>query len=250
MDSWWIGAELRGSLSRFSFGLKALTNVSSEAGGWMKDSDWDDEANPSRRTIYSESRNRMDPSYYIETDIDMKISDWVPLPSRLDLRPLIGYRWQQLNMVTHDGTQWEIGNAPVPLPGNGIRFQQIYNHFFWGFRANLDLGKWGWISRLSTFMQLDWAYVEGSNRDHHLLRAGSRFTYDETSGQAWHEVIGLKAALSKHLALTLKADFIQIDTSGTHRLVNAPLGVDFKMSHGIRVWSEQNSFSLTLDYTF
>ncbi|MBA4392248.1 MAG: hypothetical protein C0407_01730 [Desulfobacca sp.] len=250
LNSWWAGAELKVRFPRFSFGLKALTNVSQEALGRMRDSDWDNEANPNQKTIYSESNCRLDPSYFIEFDGDLKVSDWLHLPSNLDLRPVIGYRWQKFNFVTHDGSQLTLGEQPIPLSGNTLYFEQTYKQIFLGLRANLDLGKWGCLGRLTTMFQIDWAYVEGSNQDQHLLRTGTRFTYEETIGQAWHESIGLKAHLAKHVALTLKADFVQIATDGTHRLVNAPLGIDLKFSNGVKAWSDQNSLSLMLEYAF
>jgi outer membrane protease len=216
----------------------------------MRDSDWDNEANLSQKSIYSESNCRLDPSYFLEVEGDLKVSDWLSLPSDLDLRPVIGYRWQKFNFVTHDGSQLALGEEPVPLPGNTLKFEQTYKQIFLGVRGNLDLGKWGWLGRLTTLLQIDWAYVEGSNQDQHLLRTGNRFTYEDTTGQAWHESIALKAYLAKQVALTLKADFIQIATTGTHRLVNAPLGIDFKFSNGVKVWSDQNSISLMLEYAF
>jgi outer membrane protease len=250
LDSWWAGAKLRAGFPRFSLGLKALTNLSPEAYGRMRDSDWDDDNNPNRKTIYSESSSRLDPSYFVEIDLDMKVSDWLHWPSRLDLRPVIGFRWQQFNIVTHDGSQLTVGEPPAPLPGDTLRFEQTYRQIFLGLRGDLDLGKWAWLTRLTTLFQVDWAYVEGHNQDHHLLRQGARYTYDDTTGQAWHGAIGLKAGLSRHLALTLKTDFVRIVTTGTHRLVNAPLGIDLKWSNGVNVWSDQNSISLNLDYTF
>jgi hypothetical protein len=250
LDSWWAGVELKASFPRFSVGLKALTNLSQEAYGRMRDSDWDDENNPKLKTIYSESSSHLDPSYFVEIDMDMKVSDWVPLPSRLDLRPVIGFRWQQFNLVTHDGTQLTVGEPPVPLPGDTLRFEQTYKQVFIGLRGDLDLGKWAWLTRLTTLFQIDWAYVEGHNQDHHLLRQGARYTYDDTYGYAWHGAIGLKAGLSPRLALTLKTDFVRIVTTGTQRLVNAPVGIDLKWSNGVNVWSDQNSISLMLDYTF
>lgn len=216
----------------------------------MRDSDWDDEDNPNQKTIYSESLCRLDPSYFIEVEGTLKVSDWLGLPRGVDLRPVIGYRWQKFNLVAHDGSQVSIGEQPVTLPGNGIYFDQTFKQIFLGLRFNLDLGKWGWLGRLTTLAQIDWAYVEGSNQDLHLLRTGMRYTYDDTIGQAWHESIGLKAHLSKHLNLTLKADFLQIETTGTHRLVNAPLGMELKWSNGVKVWSDQNSLSLILEFVF
>lgn len=252
LDSWWGGAELRAIFPRVSFGLEALTNLSRETDGRMQDSDWDDEANPHRKTIFSESRCRMEPSYLVRADVDLKTSDWLGLPGWLDLRPVAGFRRQEFNLTTHDGTQWDLtgGGPPLSLPGDGIAFEQMYSHYFLGLRAGLDLGKPVKLRSLIALLQFDWAYVEGRNQDRHLLREGVRYTYEETSGHAWHGSFGFRAGLTEHLTLAAEADFLTISTTGTHRLVNSPLGIDFTFSDGVRVWSGQNRLSLLLRYRF
>jgi Omptin family len=252
LDAWWAGAEVRFSFPRFSLGVEGLTNLSKDAGGLMEDSDWDDEAQPRLKTIYSESQCRLDQSYLVNTDIDLKVSDWLGLPTWFDLRPVTGFRWQIFNLVTHDGTQYDLvgGDPPLPLPGDGIRFSQTYRQYFLGLRSNLDLGKLVRLNHLTMLLQLDWAYAEGQNQDHHLLRKGERFTYEDTTGQAWHGAVGLQADLLKHLSLVLKADFLRIMTTGSHRLVNAPLDLDATWSYGVKVWSDQNRLSLVLQYNF
>ena len=252
LDSWWAGAELRAIFPRFSIGVEALTNLSRETEGRMQDSDWDDENHPDHKTIYSESRCRMEPSYVVRADIDLKVSDWLGLPGWLDLRPVAGVRRQRFSLVAHDGTQWDLTNQepPLLLPGDGISFEQVYSQYFLGLRAGLDLGRYVNLNSLTALLQCDWAYVEGRNRDHHILRAGERYTYEDTHGHAWHGSIGLRAGLSEHLSLAAEADILSISTVGSHRLVNAPLGIDFMFSDGVKVWSDQKRLSLLLQYRF
>ncbi|MFA5354783.1 MAG: hypothetical protein WC291_11185, partial [Thermodesulfovibrionales bacterium] len=90
----------------------------------------------------------------------------------------------------------------------------------------------------------------GRNKDHHLLREGNRFTYEETSGHAWHISVGLKKSLYRTLDLALEADYHQIETTGSHRLVNDLFGIDFSFSRGVRAWSEQAGLSLSIEYRF
>ena len=252
LDSWWAGAELRAVFPRVSFGVEVLTNLSRETEGHMQDSDWDDENDPYRKTLFSESRCRLEPSYLFRADMDLRTSDWLGLPVWLDLRPIAGFRRQEFNLTTHDGTQWDLtgGKPPLSLPGDGIGFEQMYSHYFLGLRAGLDLGKPLPLKSLTALLQLDWAYVEGRNQDRHLLREGERYTYEETHGHAWHGSIGLRADLTEHLTLAAEADFLTISTEGTHRLVNSPFGIDFTSSNGVRVWSGQNRLSLLLQYRF
>jgi hypothetical protein len=252
LDSWWGGAEIRASFPRFSIGAEALGNIPEDAGRRMRDSDWDDDENPSLRTIYSESKCRMEPSYMVRADIDLEISDFLGLPQWFSLRPVAGFRWQDFHVVTHDGVQYDLSepSALVLLPGDGIDFSQTYSHYFLGLRSNIDAGQLVHVTGLNLLLQADWAYVEGHNEDHHLLRAGNRFTYEDTAGQAWHVSAALKKTLYKKLLLGVEADYLWINTTGSHRLVNDVLGVDVSFSNGVKVWSEQASVSVFLEYRF
>ncbi len=252
LDSWWAGAELRADFPRFSVGFEALTNLSREVEGRMYDSDWDDEGDPDRKTVFSESRLRLERSYMLKADIDLKTSDWLGLPGWVDLRPVAGVRRQRFSFTTHDGTQWDLTGQepPTPLPGDGIAFEQVYMHYFLGLKAGFDLPRPAGLEGLTALVQLDWAYVEGRNRDHHVLRAGERYTYEDTNGHAWHGSIGLRLGLTGRLSLSAMADFLAIETRGDHRLVNSAPGIDFAFPDGVKAWSGQNRYSLLLRYCF
>jgi len=252
LDSWWGGAEIRASFPRFSIGVEALRNISEEAVGTMRDSDWDDDVNPGLKTIYSESKCRMDPSYMVRADMDLEVADFLGLPQWFSLRPVTGFRWHDFNLVSHDGVQTDLTGqtGPLSLPGDGIRFSQTYWHYFFGLRSNIDIGRFVDVTGLNLMLQADWAYVEGHNKDHHLLRDGNRFTYEDTDGQAWHVFIEVKKSLYKTLFLNIGADYLRIDTSGSHRFVNNTFDIDTSWSHGVKVWSEQASVSLALEYRF
>jgi hypothetical protein len=256
VNSLWVGAEARRSFfSRFSLGIEALTNIPGDSSGAFQDSDWDDEDRPNVLTIYSESKCRMEPSYDIRGDFDLKIYDWIGLPYWLDVRPLVGIRWQQFNLLTHDGVQYDLASGgatpPESLTGDGIRFEQTYWHYFLGIRSVYDIGKHiKEISRWKLLMQLDWAYVEGKNKDHHLLRAGNRLTYENTTGDAWHALLGLKADLTDNISATVIADYLKLETTGSHRLVNDAYDIDYSFNHGVKVWSEQMSITVKLEYRF
>jgi hypothetical protein len=196
----------------------------------------------------------MKPSYIVIGDIDLKISDWLGLPGWLDLRPAIGLRWQRFSLVTHDGLQISSvpgsDNQPLPLPGDVINFEQTYWQYFAGFKAGFDLGRPFGLHRLNLNLQADWAYVSASNEDHHLLREGHRLTMENTTGDAWHALINLKIGLTRSLNANIGAEYLRIASTGTHRLLNGPLGIDFSLNNGVRVWSEQVSVTLGMEYTF
>jgi outer membrane protease len=235
-------------------GLEVLRNVSREANGVFKDSDWDDDARQDTKMIYSESDCRIEPSYTVRGDVDLKISDWVNLPSGFDLRPVVGFRWQRFSFVTHDGVQSYPApgdtRPPESLPGDGIAFEQVYRNFFVGVKMAYAWQRPPWVSHLAMRMQLDWAYVTADNEDRHLLRAGKRFTYETTQGNGWHALVGLDVGLTQRLSATLEGDYLRIQTTGTHRLVNSTFGQDSSFDHRVEAFSEQASLTLGLKYAF
>jgi outer membrane protease len=252
LDSTWFGVEMRRDFPRISVGIEALRNIGGEARGRMRDSDWDDDETPDRLSIYSSSDCRMDPSYTVRVDADLKVSDWLHLPPGLDIRPAVGFRWQRFSLTTHDGSQIEPGSdtPPLALPGDGIAFEQTYRHFSLGFKLDYRWEAPGAAFRwVSTKMQADWAHVTADNEDHHLLR-GRRFTYESTYGEGWHLLTGLEFGLTRQLSASLEADWLTIRTTGSHRLEHADLGISFQFDHGVKVWSEQTSLTLGIKYVF
>lgn len=254
LNSWWAGAEVRRSFPRFSVGIEALRNITRETEGTFKDSDWEDDDHPTALSIYSESNCRLEPSYMVRGDVDLKIADWVGLPARFDLRPVAGFRWQRFTLVSHDGSQTSpLSGGTVPdidLTGDGIRFEQTYRHYFLGIRSSYNLDGLLPVPRVKLLMQLDWAYVEGDNEDRHLLRPGNRLTFERTSGDAWHASLGLKCGLTENLSAGLEADYLRIRTTGTHRLSDDVANIDFTFAYGVKVWSDQISLLLSLEYLF
>ncbi len=99
-------------------------------------------------------------------------------------------------------------------------------------------------------MQGDWAYVAGSNEDHHLLIAGNRITREKTTGDAWHALVNLKIGFSQNVNANIGAEYLRIKSTGSHNLTNNLFGIDFTFDHGVKVWSEQISLSLGLEYLF
>ncbi len=254
LQSWWGGLGVARRGGRWWFDLELYTNLTGELPGLMKDSDWDDEESPSTRTIYSESSCRMRRSYIGEASLGLEVADWLGLPSRLSLGPVTGVRHQYFDLVTHDGTQWQAGGADgtaeTPLPGDGIAFDQTYWQYFLGLRATLDLQPRPDAPVLELSLQGDWAYVDAHNEDHHLLREGNRRTIENTRGDAWHLGLGLRAGLGRDWVLGLAAEYLKIHTTGSHQLLNNALDLDHTFDRGVTVWSEQISFTLSLEYLF
>ena len=252
LDSTWGGLEVRRSISRFSIGAEFLTSFADQETGTFKDSDWADDSSPLRLTNYGETDTRLKPSYQVRTDLDMQVADWLGLSKRLDLRPVIGFRWQRFSLVAHDGQQYNYdtpGDPPsvIPLPNDTIAFKQSWYHYFVGLKAGYDLGPQFGLHRLRLRTQLDWAYVEGANEDRHLLR-GDRVTRENTYGDAWHGLLEVLAGLTENVDLGVEFDYLRIRTTGTHELRFD--SYDMSWSNGVKVWSEQTSILLKLAYRF
>ncbi len=252
LATWWGGVELRRDFPRFSIGIEGLTNISGDADSKMKDSDWDDEQNPTVKTIYSESSCRQERSWMVKGDIDLKVSDWLGLPDWLDIRPLAGFRWQYLDFMVHDGIQYTLyGSTPIePLPGDVLRFNQTWWNYFAGIRSRLGLGRPFGLPRTYLNCQFDLGYAEGDNKDHHLMREGTRYTFENTTGDALHGSAGLKMDITSHLAAGIEFDWLKIESTGSHQLINKAFDVDLTFDNGVRSWSEQISIMFSMDYRF
>jgi hypothetical protein len=158
-------------------------------------------------------------------------------------------------LVAHDGSQHYPapgdGRPSLALPGDGIRFEQTYWHYFLGLRMAYELGRHlKEASRVKLFMQFDWAYVDGNNEDRHLLRVGDRRTYENTRGDAWHALLGLNVGITDSINLNLAVDYLKIQSTGSHRLVNHAFDIDFTFDHGVKVWSQQTSINVNVEYLF
>ncbi len=248
LSMWWSGLEIRRRTSRTTIGFEFLRTVSRESDGTFMDSDWDDYGRPEVKTIYSESDCRMEPGYVISSDLDVNIADCLGLPSYLELRPLVGFRWQHFKLIGHDGKQFY--PTEYEFSGDIIRFDQSYWQYFMGIRTVYDIKKHTGGIPIKLLCQLDWAHVYGKNSDYHILRRGNRWTYENTKGDAWHAIFGIKTALTENLSLGVDFEYLRIRTSGAHRLVNDYFDIDIEWSHGVKVWSEQKNIMLKLEYLF
>ncbi len=254
MDSTWAGFEARRQLGRLSLGLGYMSTVRDQRSGQLRDYDWDDDTAPHALTIFSASSCRMRPSYQFQVDADLRVSDVLGLPSSVDLRPVVGFRGQQLRFMAHDGVQYTYDTAGnvtsrTDFAGDAIKFKQNWHQYFAGLRLAYDWDSPPLVHSLRLNSQLDVSYVEGKNRDDHLLR-GDRVTRDITYGHAWHAMAGLAFGVTEGLDLGLEVDYLHIETNGTHKFLDKGLGVGLNWLNGVRAWSEQTSVSLSLDYRF
>ncbi len=251
LDSWWGGIGVSRTSSLWSFNLEVLSNLCGEADGMMKDSDWENGNLPRIKTTYSESGCRIDPSYQALADVDLQVGEWLNLPAWISLAPLVGVRYHYFDLVAHDTTQWDLtGVTPtIYLAGDTLTFEQTYWQYLLGLRCRFDLGPKKGLPLLELKAQVDWAYVDAHNEDHHLLR-GDRITLEDTTGDAWHGTLGLRAGLGPDWTLGMEAEYLRIRTKGSHCLLYNSRGIDYTWDNGVSVWSDQKSVFLSLEYLF
>lgn len=256
LDSAWAGVDVRRRLSRLSIGAGFLTSVADQDAGIMRDTDWDEPGSPTPVTNYSESLCRLEPSWQVEADLDLQVADIFHLPEGFDLRPVIGFRWQQFSFVAHDGVQYDYNPPPQPpdiqmLPGNSISFEQSWYQYFIGLKAGYTWKQLPWLHRLKLQAAFDWSYVEGNNQDRHLLREGNRTTTQQTTGDARHASLELLFGLTPTIDLGVEADYLNITTTGTHTLRDdLTVTVPFSWQIGVQSWSEQFGIAVRSRFRF
>ena len=200
--------------------MEFLSSVSDQETGGFHDSDWDDDNDPGRLSIFGATKCTLTPSYQITSDIDVEVADALELPSGFSVRPLLGYRWQHFTFMTHDGYQIEYNASGAitrvyPLNGDTISFRQDWWQTFLGLRLGYEWKDVPLLHRLKLTSQFDWGYVKGKNRDLHLLR-GNRETIEKTTGDARHVSLGVIFGLTENLDLGLEGEYLRIETRGDH----------------------------------
>jgi hypothetical protein len=236
-----------------------------------------------QKNIFSESECRLNPSYTWEISCDINLLGLAGTLTNFEFGPVFGYRHQWFSFTAHDGHQKYYPASQellllntldplgpgirtgifmdllsVDLPGDTIKFTQTYDHYYIGGKcrrllplgelrlAGLDLPQFIQVSA-----QADWAWVKAMNIDLHLLR-GNRVTIEDTNGGAWHLGFNLAYAIPRITRLEFSGDFKKIDTSGTHlwQEVAEESMASQSWARGVRAWSDQMSFSGSLELFF
>ncbi len=247
-DQWFLELGAGFGSTWWSIHGRGSINVSTLSALKMQDSDWDDENAPFQKTIFSESKCRLDRGYTADVWLE-----FAGLGAPFDwLAPLVGYRHQYFRFTTYDGVQGDITGTVYDLPGNGIEYEQIFDHFYAGavLRRSLVFGTQSYTPTVVDLsVQFDVGTVRGRNEDLHLLRAGERITRDDTKGISWHVGVATSCRISNRLKAKLMGDFLRVETKGTHNLTNPVFGIDFTFD-GARVWSDQASIAAALEIAF
>jgi hypothetical protein len=235
IDQWFMGLSAKYDTPWWALTGEIWFNVSRESSQKMQDSDWDDESNPSQKTIFSESDCRLDQA----TLIDVGLALYPLYAMGSSCRPVMGYRYQKFAFTTHDGEQTVFGDGSMPLPGDGIGFSQKFNHFYFGALLSTVFYLGGCnTSKVTCDLQGDYALINARNEDLHLLREGNRVTTETTRGHCWHFGASATLADSGPFSAKIEADFKRLMTCGNHELTNDMFSFRFSFD-GSTVWSDQ-----------
>lgn len=236
IDQWFAGLSSVYVAPSWDLKGQIWTNLNRESSLMMQDSDWDDDAAPNQKTIFSESKCRLNRGVLIDISCSLGI-----LPHSLLIRPIGGYRYQHFFFTTHDGFQASLSGDAFELPGDGIDFRQSFHHGYIGgvYRMNLDMVS-PLLAQMHAEFQVDYALVVAKNEDLHLLRSGDHVTMDNTRGHCWHISAAWEFLFTSEVRGRVTGDFKRLVTDGDHRLKNSLFALDFSFG-GSKVWSDQFS---------
>jgi hypothetical protein len=248
IDQWFAGIRSGYRAAGWFFDSQAWINTSRDARAHMQDSDWDDETMPKQKTIFSESRCRLNRGLLFDVAAGMII----PLDLLANLGTVsgvLGCRYESLYFTTYDGIQTILGDDSSRLQGDGIDFTQNFNHYYLGGRMRASLDPSAFVPSLPQVnfeVQIDYGFVKARNQDLHLVREGDRVTTENTRGHCWHAFVSMEFLALSTIRTAVELDFKRSLTHGSHRLTNSIFDIDFSFD-GSRVWSDQISLSATAE---
>jgi len=248
IDQWFMGIETSYYARWWTLQCQGWMNVTREGSLKMQDSDWDDETRPGQKTIFSESKSRLNRGVLV----DIRVTTATPLEQVINIRPVFGYRNESFFFTTHDGFQVVLGGGISDLPGDGIEFRQAFSHYYVGGSLNTTIKSTVapvTLPEVALNCQFDYAFVSARNEDLHLLRSGERITRERTSGHCWHACLRAVCKANKTVWIVLEGDFKRLLTNGSHQLTNGLFNIDFSFG-GSRVWSDQATISALAEIKF
>jgi hypothetical protein len=167
--------------------------------------------------------------------------------------PIVGFRWQRLDVVAYELEQVKYDNVWVDPPYTDSRdIITLNQQYFIGYGGGQIRGQfqWGILPPIVWTLQGDWGYTHAYNIDHHLVREGDRYTMERTQGDCWHVAATVEALVTNRFSLGAQFDHLQISTTGTHHFLNDPYGIDETWDNGVRVWSKQTWITGFLRFRF
>jgi hypothetical protein len=271
LNSVWTGVRLGVANCNYDVHFEWLTPMVQHIDGGIYDYDWNcatglPRNNPTRLDSLSHSATRWNDGQQINIEGAYKYSDCL-LNMPIQVWPLAGFRWQRFDMTAYGMNQ--IANSPNGWPGplgpyaanqgDILTFDQQYYTGYLGFQLRRCIER-ECRQPINLMFQFDWGATGGYNVDRHLdyyVQSGGaidRYTMDSTRGDTIHLALSADIPLNCRWNLGLRADYMRIRTTGTHRMLvldggGAPL-LDVDWTNGVLVKSEQTDFTAYLQYTF
>ena len=240
LNSCWYGLYLGIERPTWAFHLEWMM-AGNNIDGIMSDFDWSPPNPDGSFTDLGFTREEFTEGQMLDVGVQYQLADR-PFGMPFELWPLIGFRWQRFNITNFDLAQVKYDNEWLDPPdiyfGDVITFNQQYYTGYAGAQLRGKLEPRFFWPVLWT-LQGDWGYTEAYNVDHHLLREGDMYAMHRTHGDCWHTAITLEALVTQRIGLGFQADYLDISTTGSHRWLNEPYGIDETWDNGVKVWSTQ-----------
>lgn len=241
LDSFWHGVEAGVETPTWAVRVEWLTPMQSQIQGDLEDYDWYPPNPDSSFTDLGVLRQRWTDAQMLDLEAEFRLLDR-PLGLPFSVWPTGGFRWQRFGIMTYDAFQLKEGNVWPIVPwsyyGDVIAFKQQYYTGYVGGQLRSTIENWS-LPPLRLTLQADWGWVDAFNVDHHLIREGDRYTKESTHGDSWHTSLVAEMLLRRRLSVGFEVDYLQIRTTGRHRLLNIPEDQDLTWDHGVRAWSDQ-----------
>ena len=239
LNSCWHGLQIAHETPTWAFQLEWLM-AGQYIQGDFEDYDW---RNPNNDfTDLGFARERWTEGQMLDLGFKRQLFDR-PLGLPVEVWPMIGFRWQRLDVVAYDAEQVKFKNQwldpPLTVSGDVIDFNQQYYIGYAGaqLRGRLETKM---LPPLIWTLQGDWGWTEAYDIDHHLLREGDMYTMNRTHGDCWHAAVSVEALVTNRFSFGVQADHLQINTTGSHHWLNDPLQIDETWNNGVSVSSQQN----------
>ena len=240
LDSTWFGLQLAHETPEWGFRFEWMM-----AGQYINndvaDFDWASPNPDGSFTDFGLARERFTEGQMIDIEYKRRLLV-APLGLPFDVWPLIGFRWQRFDITAFDLRQVKSDNVWLDPPFTFEDDVGTLNQEYYIGYAGLQLrGRWD-IPKLCPILwtlQGDWGHTEANDVDHHILREGDMFIMNRTSGDCWHAGLTVEAVVTEHIGVGVQADQLYINTRGTHRWLNEPLGIDESWDNGVAVTSRQ-----------
>ena len=252
LDSPWHGLQIGVEMPNVHVYAEFFVPMHDRIDGQIADFDWnilppyDD---PTRLDSYTLSEERWCNGLSLDWQAECKLSDTI-LDMPVEFWPLVGMQYQRFD-IRSSGINYVVpalGPQPAYDGVDVFTFDQQYFSVFFGGQLH-NTTRLGRIPIDMTF-QLDGGPTAGYKIEQHLLRTGERFTIDDTRGGMWHVGFAAEAHLTDQFSVGFQADYLDIRTTGTHHLLNEPMGEDYTWANGVIVKSHQSTVTAFVRWRF